>query len=325
MRDQGSTEFPEVKPKPGHSRIWLTLVFTYFALILVAFGLKFDSLAGITALPAIAWLVLGLFLSFLNGYRTIKRSALIVLSCFLAVGLVTAEEFYIPLRWLLHGREGHSIAYISLNCAGGDERAAREAVSRGAEVVFLQESPGKNELDKLAKEFGYFVVWGPDGSILTKMATKFDEIISEQDFVAIRQDHRVYASLRLMPPQFRLDYYSPELWKSQTENLSSRRDQLRTILKQIEDMRSRTGDSGEIVIAGDFNAVPGQISGREFGYHDLGATHGVNWGGSAVNEYPLARIDRVWLRDKNSIGGFHGRVVTLPTKFSDHRMVIVYK
>jgi hypothetical protein len=326
MRDQGSdqSESP-VKAEPRLSKIWLALVLTYYFVILVAFGFPLDALAGITALPAIAWISLGLGFIGLARFKNWIRAGRFVLGCFLVTGFLTAEEFYIPLRQLSHGSSGSTIAYISLNCAGGDDRAAREAVSRGAEVVFLQESPSQKSLESLGKEFGYVAFWGVDGSILTKVPGKLDEVIKDQDFVAIRQGNRVFVSLRLRPPQFRLDYYSPDLWKSQSENLRNRRDQLREIMSRIDPLERNAGEYGSVVIAGDFNAVPSQIRASDFELHDLGSTHGVNWGGSAVNDYPLARIDRVWTNPDSVSHEFKGRVVTEKTKFSDHRMVIVYQ
>ncbi len=326
MRNQGSDQ-PEstVKPKTSLSKIWLTLVGSYYFLILVAFCLSPDLLAGITALPAIGWITLGLGLIFFTSFSTWRKSGLVLIKCFLVVGLLTSEELYIPLRWLMHGRSNASIAYISLNCAGGDPNVAREAVSRGADVVFLQESPSKTETNALAKEFGYLAFWGVDGSILTRVSPVVDDVISEQDFVAIRQGDQVFVSLRLIPPQFRLDYWSPDLWQSQRINLVDRRDQLRKIMDQAWALNKKAGEYGTIVVAGDFNAIPGQIRARDFNLHDLGSTNGVNWGGSAVNDYPLARIDRVWVTPDNSLNSFRGKVVTEKTKYSDHRMVIVYK
>lgn len=324
VRDQRPDQSePAVDSPRPLSKIWLTIAFSYYGFMLIAFVFTPDAFAGITALPAIAWITLGLGLIFLTRLSTWKKSGSLLAKLFFVTGILTAEELYLPLRWLLHSRTGSSISYISLNCAGGDIRAAREAASRGAAVVFLQESPGKEELTALGKEFGYLTYWGVDGSILSRVSPKVDEVISDQDFVAIRHGSQVFVSLRLMPPQFRLDYWSPDLWQSQRENLVNRRAQLRNILDRINEMEIRGGDFSSIIVAGDINAIPSQIRAKDFDLHDLGSSYGVNWGGTAVNEYPLARIDRVWI--KPDIFPEEHRVVTEKTKYSDHRMVVVYK
>lgn len=326
MRNQRPDQSePPVDSQTTLSKVWLTIAFSYYGFMLIAFVFTPDVLAGITALPAIAWITFGLGLIFFARLSTWKKSGLLLVKLFLVTGILSAEELYLPLRWLLHARTGSSISYISLNCAGGDILAAREAASRGASVVFLQESPGKDELTELGKEFGYLTFWGVDGSILSRVSPIVDDVVADQDFVAIRQGNQVYVSLRLIPPQFRLDYWSPDLWQSHRENLVSRRFQLRKIVGRVMQLEKKGGEYSTLVMAGDFNAIPSQIKASDFGLRDVGSTNGVNWGGSAVNDYPLARIDRVWVTPDNPSHEFSGRVVTEKSRYSDHRMVVVYK
>jgi len=94
-----------------------------------------------------------------------------------------------------------------------------------------------------------------------------------------------------------------------------RQEQVRTIIRNI------SSTNGPVIVAGDLNAVPGDIEVRlfdEFGLEDLGASAGETTTGAG----PQKRIDYVWGR-----GVVGSQAHTLPleeaVRASDHRPIVV--
>jgi hypothetical protein len=121
----------------------------------------------------------------------------------------------------------------------------------------------------------------------------------------------VVLSLRLSPPVFRLDYWNPECWRAYAENRRVHREELADISSWI---------SGPItppfaIVAGDFNWTPDREIGRLLGgrFHPLSKGSGY----TAVNDYPMARIDQIWVTEE-----FWGTSEAITTRYSDHRMVV---
>ena len=70
-----------------------------------------------------------------------------------AFALVFSEETLSLSRSLLPAPELEgSFAVVSLNCAGGSERAAREVARHRPELVLYQERPGTPDLAEIARE-----------------------------------------------------------------------------------------------------------------------------------------------------------------------------
>jgi len=192
----------------------------------------------------------------------------------------------------------------------------------------LQESPSRKELQNLADKEGYRLDWGIDGSVLTKLENQknFSEpkVIKEQNFTLVAMGDIAIVSLRLQPPIFRLDLWNPECWTSQAQNLRSRKEELREIVKSVREVASENpSELGfQIIMGGDYNAIPSQLRVEPFGFHDIGDSVGIGWIGTAVNDFPLARIDRIWT---NGMDTDISKLLVKKTVNSDHRMVVVYR
>jgi endonuclease/exonuclease/phosphatase family metal-dependent hydrolase len=94
-----------------------------------------------------------------------------------------------------------------------------------------------------------------------------------------------------------------------------RQEQIRTIIRNIP------VDIGPVIVAGDLNAVPGDIEVRllgEFGLEDLGASAG----DTTTKDTPQKRIDYVWGR---GVVGAQAHSLPLPdaVRASDHRPLVV--
>jgi endonuclease/exonuclease/phosphatase (EEP) superfamily protein YafD len=74
------------------------------------------------------------------------------------------------------------------------------------------------------------------------------------------------------------------------------------------------------IVAGDFNAQPGSygLTAMPDRLRDSFYEAGSGWCHTAVNDYPLARIDQIWISPE--IVAFQSKVQK--TVNSDHRMVI---
>lgn len=211
------------------------------------------------------------------------------------------------------------VRVVSLNCAGGDIRAAEEAVATGTKLVLLQESPGSAELEKLRARLGpeWSCVAGPDGSILAKgELSRVPVPRRTSNFTAVIWNETLVVSLRLQPPVFRLDYWSPACWKAFADNRAARIQELAAVNRWIEEHRG----ARDLIVGGDFNSPPDPalMGSLDRMAVDVFAKSGWGWGGTAINSFPVVRIDQIW------VGGswWHARSWVRKSRISDHRMLI---
>ena len=123
-------------------------------------------------------------------------------------------------------------------------------------------------------------------------------------------------SLRLMPPAFRVDLFTPAAWATVAQNRKLRREEMQEILDHMGRQPALP-----TIMGGDFNAQSGDPSLNEVNrlYADAFYRSGAGWGHTAVNEFPLARIDRVF-----TSGPLNPKVMrVIQTEHSDHRMVVL--
>jgi endonuclease/exonuclease/phosphatase family metal-dependent hydrolase len=293
-----------------------------------------DAYAALTVWPVWAWLIPGLLLAGIGWRRSRKRVVVAIVALWLVYLMCFAEEVHSLARWrrwpsrawqTAH-QHGEALRIISLNCAGGNPRAAAEVKGYEPDIVLLQESPQRGELEKVAQQFfgtNATVVAGPDASIIVRGQA------TPQPQVGTMHSHYSHArvrlgsgteieviSLRLPPAPLRDDLWAADCWRDYTGDRQMRRQMLSTICQNVDSL-SR---SVPFIIGGDFNAPGGDAIFRllEPRFHDAFKEAGTGWGDTILNEYPLLRIDQIWLS-----AHFHA-VTTLArrTQNSDHRMVI---
>mgnify|MGYP001810732225 CR=1 FL=1 len=172
---------------------------------------------------------------------------------------------------------------------------------------------------------------GIDASILIKKElVDYDavSVVREPDFTLVRTPYSVVVSIRLEPPIFRLDYWNSECWTSQAELLKMRRMRTEEILRIVDKERKLVTLDGpvDVVVGGDFNAPPAPLGSKQFKeVRDSGEVRGFGWPGTAINDLPLVRIDRIWTVGMNDSKTGNWQVLSRKTRHSDHRMVIVKK
>lgn len=297
--------------------IWRCLSLTWLLFLSAAYFWPTDALYAITIWPPFVWAGLAFVLS-LAGFRRHRTRAqwLLLFAWFSFWTGFGEEKLWIPSRaFEFYDSESHK--FVTLNCAGGSVEAAQEALDRNPAILLLQESPSRKELEKLA-DSGYSLISGPDASIMVDGKGRLDAIElprGTSNFVAgvarlYNQEPILVVSLRLQPPIFRLDYWSPDCWQAYTENRERRRAEFAEIMRFIKPHAEKVK---WVVIGGDFNTPPdsGTFAPLSGWLTDASRDSGY----TATNEFPMARIDQIW----TNIYCFSSRAYQ--TKNSDHRLV----
>jgi vancomycin resistance protein VanJ len=321
--------------------------------IIISFWFHPDALAAITIIPIFAWIIVGIVIALLAHKWKYRRITLITIIVWLALWCIFSDEPISLLRAVIREdtavfefarKEGKSLRVVSLNCAGGNPDAAREVAAFHPDIVLLQETPAKEDVAKLAKELfgnqgGY--CWGLDGVIIANgqvtaapipVHDHNRSVLARRGIAGVDSVHtRVsmasgavteVVSLRLLPPVFRFDLFSPECYREQTQNRILRRKQLSTIYSEIV----KLPDNSTIIFGGDFNAPArdGIFQVLQPKLHDSFREGGKGWGNTIGNDTPFSRIDQIWIsKNLRAIS-----VRAIKTKNSDHRMVVcdlVYK
>jgi endonuclease/exonuclease/phosphatase (EEP) superfamily protein YafD len=333
-----------------------------------------DSCAAVTLWPAWVWLAPGLFLAALGWSRRGKRAVGAVALVWLLYLLGFAEEPRSLVRWVVSHAGGDSglarrpaptapddlpgvLRVVSLNCAGGSEEAAAEVEQYQPDLVLLQETPGRKEVEELArrlfgKEAG--VAWGMEASILARgpvrpvslprslsmFLTQAQVRLApgrEDDQGTRRQGDKETEKITLSPSlpvtlsgveevevfSLRLSPPAspPELWSpADWRQQAAARRARREQVREIVRQTEALPSEVPVIVGGDFNAPARDAIFRLLRprLHDAFAEGGRGWGHTVLNDTPMLRIDQVWVSD-------HFRavaVVARRTQRSDHRMVI---
>ncbi len=298
--------------------------------ISVSYGGRFDVLAALTVFPVWIWLVPGLILVATGFARPNRRWMTVVAVGWLVCLFGFADEPWSLLR-LATGPDTPTasetvIRVASLNCDIGNLNALNELAAVGADVILLQESPGRESLEKFGQKlFGEEtgLVTGVDASILVRGQVVPVPLSANQRAFFVEARARLHSgveveiiSTRLVPAVFRLDLWSVDCWREQSENRRKRREQVREIARRIEAIPVEI----PLILGGDFNAPQGDAVFRllEPRLHETFRERGYGWGNTILNSLPVLRIDQVWTTRTIRAS----RVVARQTRHSDHRMVV---
>ncbi len=299
----------------------------------LCYALRPDAAAALTVWPAWGGALPGLGLLLL-GRRAPKRLALLALLAWAAYLFVFAEEAHSLLRvrawpareWQKASRRGEAVRVISLNCNGGSDTAAATVRRYHPDIVLLQESPSRRSVEALTRELfgreGGFV-WGADASVLARGRVAPVALSRpERPFVSHARVRLPSArtveviSVRLLPPVFRADLYSPDCWREYARNRQDRRAQARLLAARV----ARLPAGAPVILGGDMNAPQGDAAlwPLRARLRDAFPETGQGWGNTAINEAQVLRIDQIWI----SPGLTPTAVVARAAADSDHRMAI---
>lgn len=320
MQD-GSLQFNEMKAAGPRRREKRCLGWTSVGMLLVLTGLysvRPEVTTAITVWPAWLGMLFGLILAL-----PAKSFRPYLLFAWLLYGVVFVDEFRSVPRAALPSKP-RDFRVVTLNCAGGSELAAGEVKALRPDLVLLQESPSRPELERLAEAmFGDegVVIPGPDASILGTGLTPLRVPRGTSNFVAARwkrgPDQTLdVISLRLMPPVLRLDLYSPAAWQDFARSREQRGEEMAEIRRALIQMGVTPG-----LVGGDFNTPPDAPIQQRLteGMVDAFSASGVGYGATCVNPIPcIVRIDQIWAGPKVECV----RAWVVKTAHSDHRMLV---
>jgi endonuclease/exonuclease/phosphatase (EEP) superfamily protein YafD len=223
-----------------------------------------------------------------------------------------------------------ALRVVSLNCAGGDSKAAEEVARYHPDIVLLQETPPRHEIKPLAEvisggksDLVVGAAPGDNTSIIARgrvtpvpvpagWSYHFSRAriqIGEQPVIEV-------ISARLSPYDPTIDLWSPSCWRSQLDVRRQQRDQMEWLVRQLDSIPKDV----PVIVGGDFNAPGRDALFRHLRprLHDAFHEGGVGWGDTLINEFPFIRIDQIWVSDHFRAAS----MVSHRTEHSDHRMVI---
>jgi vancomycin resistance protein VanJ len=314
---------------------WLGLLFSVLSIvlglgILACYIARWDTVAAVTLLPFWVWGIIGIGLSLIAWRLQRKTWCLLLSLTWLCLTLFYSDDLSrlvlsSPSR-LLSGRTpapGLHLRIITLNCAG-QAVAAQEAGDWKPDLVLLQESPSSDDVARLAREWfgnaGDFLV-GLDCSIISRgQLTRLSGLKTTRftrAHLRLPQGKEVdVVSLRLIPPETRLDLWSPACWRAHLHDRQVRKEQMQQLVDEFQGFKADIPH----IAGGDFNSPAGDAVSRLLKprLKDTFREAGIGWGNTGINEFPISRPDQIWVsRDFQTIAAW-----AVKTRNSDHRMVV---
>lgn len=292
-----------------------------------------DWLAPVTLVPAGFWLVPGLALAALGYNAFPRRWSVAAVALWVAYAVVMVEESHSLARsvvrpaaadWNAARNGGRALRVVSLNCGTGNPRVIEDLAGWQPDIVLLQESPGREQLDQIARQlFGAEggVLWSSDASIIAGGQVRPRSVRRGLHFVQAEVElptglRAEVISLRLSPPVFRLDFWKRGFWSDHHDNRVRHRRQIQAIMRRIASVAPST----PLIVGGDFNAPPrdGALVPMRKRLRDTFRRAGRGWGNTGTNSLPLFRVDQVWASP-------HFRAMAVSSRktlHSDHRLVV---
>jgi endonuclease/exonuclease/phosphatase (EEP) superfamily protein YafD len=298
--------------------------------ITLVFWLQPDAFAAVLVLPRWLWIAPGLALALLGLTRQRKRITGLALILWLIYCVFFIQEFRRLFRLgttpAMASGDGKSIRVVSLNCNGGNEKAAAEVTDYHPDLVLFEESPLRPVVRDMATK-----LLGPEAERLTgsdvsiiargKVTPLSVENAESAPFAHARVQFvsglvaEVFV-VRLQPYNIRADLWSPDCWRKQCAIRKQQRAQFEWIEREVQ----KIPPDVPIILGGDFNLPAGDKLFRILNPR-LGDTFrkaGRGWGDTLDNDLPVLRIDQIWCDE-------HFRPVLTEahrTVNSDHRMAI---
>ncbi|MCG8600016.1 MAG: hypothetical protein MI807_07740 [Verrucomicrobiales bacterium] len=279
--------------------------------ILVCFLNRWDSMVAVTLIPFWAWAAVGVLLCLLSWIFFRGPSSIVVLCLWLATSLFFSEETHTLFRELSEAidpktvPENAELLRIASFQSTTGELDFQRISDLKPDILLLQLSDPKEEtIRELADH-----LFGMDGAYFTGGD---NAIIARGEFLNILEDPEnncAHARLR-RKDGFLIDITgislpasipSPYLWKKSTwdtltELRKTNRQRVRGCLGENPITRPNTAR----LVAGGFNTPPGddifrplETNRMQDSFHVSG--HG--WGNTFKGEYPLLRLDQIWISE----------------------------
>lgn len=309
------------------------LLLVYLAVAICLLN-RWDAMVAVTLIPVWAWAGLGMLLSLLCGIICRGLPSLLIFCLCLATAVLFSEETLGLARELIvsirekqespAATESPSLRVVNVNCAGS-ESVLRRAMESAPDILVIQEAPEKAVLDAVADE-----LYGVDRCV-THHHT--NAILARGELLGVLPDPdsatlhaRIkradgftldVTNLDLEGCAPTLDMWRPSVWKELIEARVVNRRLVRTHLGENEITKPTIGR----ILSGGFGTPPGDDVYRPLetnGLIDTYAASGLGWGNTFPSEYPILRLDQIWV----SPNLIPLRSVTRLGSGSDHRIVV---
>jgi len=330
MEPESSAPSANVK-RPRGRRFALGLAAVLAIALILCYRLQPDILAPLTLVPPGCWLVPGALLLTFGCGRDRLRLAFVAAGCWLLFAALVIDELPGLLRLASRPAssepaddEGRTLRVVSLNCHVGRASAAAEVALYHPDVVLLQESPPRDVVERLAREmFGEqaAVAWQGDTSIACRGTLRDAVADPRAPFTLatlVLPDGRELevASVRLDPPVFWIDFWTPSWWIAHRDKRRQHRAQVAALLAALDERNP----ARPAIVGGDMNSPANDAAlwALRERFDDTFARAGSGWGNTGPTDLPFWRVDQIWASPPLAAR----RVVVRRVADSDHRMVI---
>ena len=304
------------------------LAFVLGVFLVVCHWFQFDALAAVTLVPPWGWLILALIMTVASCRGLTRSTFLGIVGVWMLFTILFVEEARSMLRFnqqTIARNDSSKVRVVTLNCNIGTTEAILELQPFAPDIILVQESPGKQALAELSQTlFGDASdqLCGTDASIICRGTIEVVDSDPHLHFlhavVTLPEGNRFdVISLRLSAPIFRLDPFSSGFWKDHYEKRRDHRQQIQAIVDHLQANHA----TDNWIVGGDFNLPGGggATSPMAGVLEDSFFNAGIGWGCTGTSDYPLFRVDQIWLSPNLAADTSKAWA----TKNSDHRMVVV--
>jgi endonuclease/exonuclease/phosphatase (EEP) superfamily protein YafD len=284
----------------------------------------------LTIWPPVLWLGLLAVVAVPLFWRQ-RRGPALVLAGALVLFALALIEWRALLRWGVREKSSNAVRVMTWNIGGGytskgqllDEMAAWQP-----DIVFLQETPDGaasfNEDDLTGHWQGFTWIDAGDCGLLSRWPMR--ELLTEQvgpwskpQAVAIDgpwEAPLLAINARLMLPSLELAPFTGRAWGNLVEANRQRVAQFPSLV-QLVDKRLEQESFGGVMLGGDFNtdASARSLLPMRGELADVWRVAGRGWGATATREFPVARIDHLYISD----GLVPTQAFVARSSLSDHR------
>lgn len=313
------------------------LLLLAYAVIVVCFLNRWDSVVPFTLIPFWIWMLAGALISLVFWLMFRIKNIMIVFFVWVISGVAFSYETRGMGREMayalsskkaatLSDRDSDVIRILSVNCDDGNIDAARVAIPYNPDIVFFQKAPLLSELTELATK-----IYGVDAAVLRSQTSA---IIARGEFlnsVSSTEQQANHVRLRLpseqlidltnleLPrslPTFRL--WDTRAWQPLIEKRKENRKRIRNALVNY----NPTAELPPRIIGGDFGTQPGDDIFRPLeraGLTDSYFSAGSDWGNTYLAKTPFFRHTQFWISGEIE----PVRVRSIRTKHSRQKMVLL--
>ena len=307
-----------------------------WVVLAVLYSFQFDMCSALTVFPPWVWIPAGIVLPVMTRGSWNRWFLIVPVVMWSIFPILFADTPFSVIRqinsewpdpaWEDIRESSHTVRAITVNCGDGGLRTLEETRIYRPDLLLIQESPSRTELEKFVCDtygergclrYGVDASIAACGVILDTTPTMDTDSFFSHARIRFERGFTVdTVSLRLAPPEVLLCLWSPASWKRQSQDRVTRRGQLLKIMPALDSL----GDETPVIVGGDFNEparspVFKMMSPRLYDtFHEAG----LGWGNTVLNDFRIHRIDRIWVsRHFQNYG-----CVSIGTRNSDHCIVI---